>query len=463
MKSSILFLVDHRYRDLPSLTLIGFFLKKKNWNIFFLPLDATDDQIEKIKPNVITLPKPSYDLSRVFKWRNKNIKIIIIESEGNPPDFKYKHRILIPIDFYIFWNQSVRDGYENLLKARNIQNSVLGFYRSDFLHKSLLHLNGSKKNILNSIGLGNENKTITIATSSQDAHFSEIRLRQKNKKRNRSLSDTAKYEDIVKNMIMLRDLTINFVKEFAKTYPDINIVIKPHPNENVVFWDEFISTLSATNVKLFVGKTINELFLISDFHISYNVCITTAEAATLGLPTMEINTSLSDYLYRNEHLSLPKHRANNIKDMINFIIKDLSGNLNNFTFADYKKRVNEYIQKYFYIFDGRRCEAYAIAIDDYWNKVLEKKIETSRLPMYLEVITKIYLIIKYLKKFIFSKKIKQQNKLENEVNRPHELNIRKIKKIGSKIVDYEYGLFDNRIKAGDEMYWLQKYDKFISK
>jgi surface carbohydrate biosynthesis protein len=463
MKSSILFLVDHKHRDLQSLCLIGFFLKKKNWNIFYLPLDATDDQIEKINPNIITLPKPSYDLLRVFKWRNKNIKIIIIETEGNPQDLKYKARILIPIDFYFFWNRSVRDRYKNLLKARNIQNSILGFYRSDFLHESLSNLYESKKKILHSIGLNNENKTITIATSSQDSHFSEIRKQQKKKKRNRSLSETARYEDIVKNMIMLRDLTTNFVKEFAKTYPDINIVIKPHPHENVIFWDEFILKLSCSNVKLFVGKTINELLIISNFHISYNVCTTTSEAAVSGLPTMEINSSLSEYIYDYEHLSLPKYRANNIRDMTNFIIKELSSNFDNSIHYNYIKKVNKYIQKYFYNFDGKRCEAYANKINEYWNKVLEKKIATSRLPFYIKIMSKIYLIIKYLKSFLFSKKIEQINKLINEVNQPSEQNIRKFKKIGYKIIDYEYGLFDNRIKSGDEEYWLKKYDKLFFK
>lgn len=463
MKNSILFLVDHKYRDLASLSLIGYYLKKRRWNIFFLPLDATDDQIEKINPNIITLPKPTYDLLRVLKWKKNNIKIVIIESEGNPQDLKYKARILIPIDFYIFWNESIRERYKNLFKDRNIQNSVLGFYRSDFLHESLSGIYESKKKILESIGLNNNNKTITIATSSQDSHFSEIRKQQKKKKRNRSLSETARYEDIVKNMIILRDLTTSFVKEFAHKYTDINIVIKPHPHENVIFWDEFVSKLSVPNVKLFVGKTINELLIISNFHISYNVCTTTSEAAVSGLPTMEINSLLSDHLYDNQHLSLPKYRAKNIKDMINYIIKEFSPNFDSYVDNNYIKKVNEYIKKYYHIFDGKRCQEYAIAINDYWNKVLEKKIETSRLPFYIRVMSKVYLIITYLKKIIFKEKIKQDNKLVNEVNRPSEQNTRKVKKIGSKIVDYEYGLFDNRIKDGDEVYWLQKYDKFFSK
>jgi hypothetical protein len=262
---------------------------------------------------------------------------------------------------------------------------------------------------------------------------------------------------------MLRDLTTSFIIEFTKKYSDFNIVIKPHPHENVIFWNEFVSKLSAPNVKLFVGKTINELFIISNFHISYNVCTTTSEAAVSGLPTMEINTLLSDQLYDYEHLSLPKYRAQNIKDMINFINKELSPNIDSYINNNYKKKVNEYIKKYYGIFDGKRCEAYAIAIDDYWNKVVEKKIESSILPFYIVVISNIYLIIKYLKKIIFKEKIKQDNKLVNEVNRPSEQNTRKVKKIGCKIVDYEYGLFDNRIKAGDEVYWLQKYDKFFSK
>jgi surface carbohydrate biosynthesis protein len=459
MKNSILFLVDHKHRDLASLSLIGYYLKKKGWNIFFYPMGFVDKKVEEINPSIIVLPKTSWDLLLALKWRNKNRKIIIIESEGNHQDLKIKARILIPLDYYIFWNNNMKDRYRNLLEARKIKYDVLGFYRSDFLHKSFSSIHGSKVDILNELGLNINNKSVTIATSSQDSHFSERRKQEKKKKRNRAFSDTASYEDIVKNMTILRDLTVDFVREFSKKNPNINIIIKPHPHENVVFWDNFISTISRPNVKLFVGKTINQLILISDFHIAYNVCTSTAEAAIFGLPTLEINTYMSDKLYDQVHLSLPKYRKKKIEDISGSILKEFSQDNNEHIInEEYSKKVNNYISEYFHIFDGLRCKAYANAIDNYWHNFLKGNIEKSIVPFYVVIISKIILLINFIKIIFFSKKIEENIKLINEVNKPSEQNIRKTKKIGTKIVDMEYGLFDNRIKPGDEQYWLSKFN-----
>ena len=460
MKNSIVFLVDHKYRDLASLSLIGYYLKKRGWNIFFYPMGFSSKKIEEINPSIIVLPKANFDLLEALKWRNKNKKIFIIETEGNHQDLKIKARILIPIDYYIFWNNSMKDRYRDLLEKRKIKYDVLGFYRSDFLHKSFTSIHGSKFEILNELGLNIHNKSVTIATSSQDSHFSEQRRQEKKKKRNRAFSETAPYENIVKNMTIMRDLTLDFVTEFSKKNPNINIIIKPHPHENVVFWDNFISKISRPNVKLFVGKTINQLLLISDFHIAYNVCTSTAEAAISGLPTLEINTNSSDNLYDKEHLSLPKYRAKKTEDICKSILIEFSQkNIEEIINQEYSRKINNYVSKYFHVFDGLRCKAYSDAIDNYWHNFLKGNIEKSIVPFYIVVISKIILLRDFIKNNFFSKKNEENIKLINEVNNPSKENIRRIKKIGTNIVDYEYGLYDNRIKIGDEKIWLNKYAK----
>lgn len=463
MANSILFLVDHKYRDLKALSLIGFFLKKKNWQVFFLPLDVKDEKIDKINPNIVVLPKPTFDTLRVIRWSKLNRKIVIIESEGNPQDLKYKARILIPIDYYIFWNKLIKDRYNKLLTCRNIYSEVIGFYRSDFLHNSLKSLNRSKAEVLASIGLNNNNKIVTIATSSQDSHFSKKRLKEKKKKRNRNLSETASYDLIVTNMLTLRNLCVDFIKEFSFKNPGINIVIKPHPHENVVFWHELIEKISLPNVKIFLGNSINELLNISDFHIAYNVCTTTAEASISGLATMELNTVLSEKLYDLEHLSLPKYRATEVNEMSDYILSEFLKKNSKDIDIPYKKRVDNYISKYFHIFDGKRCAAYAYSIDKYYLDSKEKRITKSKFPTYLKLITLFISLKRLMINIFFKKKIISNFEIIKQVNRPSERNQRKIKKIGSKIVDYEYGLFDNRIKPEDAQYWIYKFEDFFVK
>ena len=95
-------------------------------------------------------------------------------------------------------------------------------------------------------------------------------------------------------MRKLRKITEQFLIDQKELFnEEINFVIKPHPNESVIYWNKLIEKNNLKNCYLMVGKNINELLAISDFHISHNICTTTAEAMMCNLATLEIKYVLN--------------------------------------------------------------------------------------------------------------------------------------------------------------------------
>ena len=53
-----------------------------------------------------------------------------------------------------------------------------------------------------------------------------------------------------------------------------------------------------------------------------------------------------------------------------------------------------------------------------------------------------------------------KDKIRNkEVNRPSKTNANLTYELNGKLVDKEFGLFDNRMSIGDENKWFEKFDK----
>ena len=61
-----------------------------------------------------------------------------------------------------------------------------------------------------------------------------------------------------------------------------------------------------------------------------------------------------------------------------------------------------------------------------------------------------------VKTFFLGDKDKIRNK---EVNRPSKTNANLTYELNGKLVDKEFGLFDNRMSIGDENKWFEKFDK----
>jgi len=455
----ILLLVDHKHRDLPPLALIGFCLTQLGCQVKLRGLEDEDEIIKEFDPLVIVLPKPIYNFRKLVHWKIQGRRLVVIDTEGNSQFKSYKFNILIEPDIYFFWNSVMKDRYNDILDNRKTIKKVLGFPRSDFLHSNYLDLFPSRADLLNKYGLNHNNKTITIATSTQDCHFSKERIQKKSKRRSRALSESEDYREIVKNKFKLLSVTLDMLEQLSNKYPDINIAVKPHPHENVVFWQDFIDKLNNPNIKLVAGEPIYHLLLISDLHVSHNVCTTTIEAIMAGVKAVEIHTDKSRTLYDERHLYIADYIIRKADQMISISQKELFSAANDDELEGIRNHcdIDSYISKYFYKFDGGRCQEYAEELNSFMKNQY-RKVDVIKfirnhynclLPYCLATIK--YTILNALMLF------QRNRRLEREVNAPSAVNEREVKEINGVLVDAEYGLFDNRMRPGDESIWYQRF------
>lgn len=444
-KKRLLFIIDHKHRDLPGNALIGHYLEEMGYETVFIALTKEDPVVETFDPHVIILPKPVYPLNKLLRWKFSGRKIFVVDTEGNPQDKEYRMKIYYPVDIYYFWNQGIKDRYNNSSTLRETEKVVLGCPRMDFLHPSFLKLLPSRKEMLDDLGL-TDRKTITIATSIQDAHFSEKEIEQQNKTRSKVLDQTADYLTIIENLKKLKVFSEEIVREISKKYPQYNLVIKPHPNENILSWKELVESLDNKNVKLCTGRTINEFLQISDVHVANNVCTTIFEALVRGIPAIETRTDLTSVLYADDHLKVTPYQVYNWQEtsaILETLLED----------KDHEQKQNsfeylpQYIDQYFYKVDGKRCLEYARSIHEHIKNIPDKLhrfgfwdktifcLKHPRLTLkYYE--TKLRLILRPLK-YGFAKAKQMQKQQSGKID--------------------HRGRFDNRISPGDAQEWIEKY------
>ena len=166
---TILFIVDVKLRDLPSIALISYYLKKK-YKIIYGRVNELENYIDK-KFDCVILPKMNKfdDTSKYFVFetiRKKRI-IICIENEGNI-NVKIKKNFLFIPHLFFFWGKNQLKNYKNTFyKKKNIK--IMGNPRLDFFHEKFNSLLIDKKSYLKKNNLKN-NFCLTFTTRTQEAH-----------------------------------------------------------------------------------------------------------------------------------------------------------------------------------------------------------------------------------------------------------------------------------------------------
>ena len=352
----------------------------------------------------------------------------------------------MPPDLYFFWNRTQFNVDKKTLNKSKTKLVLAGCPRMDFLTGKLYEsIFPDKDQLLQKYRLPVRNKTITIATSSQDAHFDENILRKKEKIQKKKYREAPNYRDVVNNMRYLRDKTSEIINGIVENFPNMNIILKPHPNENIVFWQELVGSLNANNIFVSIGEPIYHLLKVSDLHISHNVCTTTYEAMMTGVPTAEIHTKNSKSLYASDHLYLADYIIESFGDLSEKV-QDILIN-NKFTRDKSKNdQLNKYTEKYLYKVDGNRCREYADKIDGFIRN-------STLIEVDINILKQIQLLIKY--SYLRGRKIISEIK-RGLVQLAYSRNKKyKINNIDNRI-DH-LGRFDNRMKPGDEEYWFNKF------
>ena len=423
-KKIILFYVDIKSRDLQSLSLISFYLRKKYF-IFFAPIyewrfaDCAD---------CVIINKLHYADDQITKWKRQNKQVILIDTEGktfsSPNSSIYKKIDVFP-NLYFFWNNVEMDKYKKQMNEKNCDGYIGGYFRSDFCHRDFRSIYDYSK-ISQKYNL-KKKKVITFASSFTQWH-SRGSYKKKKPKRISIFKKFINTDLEEKNILQLNKMTKKILN-FLNNYHNLEIIFKPHPNEDSSYWDNFLKEKNYENIKIFKGDNINTLLSISSLHISHNFCLTVIDAKMFNLPVIEITNKYTKFGSKT-HL-IGDYQINNL-DKLKILIDKL---IQNQKLINKKDKIKKYISRYFYKFDGKRCYYHAKKIDQYLNK--DKKQNISLFYLFKNLAT-IYLNLGssiIFKAFILS-----------------------LKRFLKKEINYDIrGRYNHRIGYFD---YLEEYNKF---
>ena len=147
-------------------------------------------------------------------------------------------------------------------------------------------------------------RNLTIATAAQDSNFNKDQQKLKSRKRERALIETADYFQLVKSYTEQRDIIKDFLIKESKQKEGFKIILKPHPRENCIYWENLIKNLNSKRINIMLNETIDSLLKESDIHLAFSACTTTIEALMLGIRTLELESSLTNSLYDDAHTSM---------------------------------------------------------------------------------------------------------------------------------------------------------------
>ena len=93
---------------------------------------------------------------------------------------------------------------------------------------------------------------------------------------------------------------LKFFNYFPKKYPNIKIVIKPHPVENKDYWKKLINKINCNNLILADNNySTNSYILAAEFNVGSN-CHTSLESYLFGKSTLNLRPGRKEGLVISE-------------------------------------------------------------------------------------------------------------------------------------------------------------------
>ena len=360
-----------------------------------------ENEIGLIRPDAVVENKlgrnPIY-LKRILRWKKQNIKIILIENEGINQWNESKKKVTYDPDLAIFWNKN--HGHEF---NKPCEQKILGSPRSDFLQKKFKSIFKQRKELELIYQINPSYKNITIAFHNSYEDLDQKKLYEISKTRKHIYSENFSFFDIVEHQKIARKKLIEFVENLSNLKQNFNLLVKPHPNDDIKFWNQFKKKYPS--VKLMYGAPINDLFCLSDLHIGKSGCSTIPESYVYGLPNIELNfhDDFSKKVLSIDHINLGFQNIEKMKDLNYSLMDIIQKKIPKESKDKYEKKMKLYIEENFHMIDGNRCKEYANTIDIFMSKSNKSKLSSKLLEIIYRALNFFSdLSIKYIKK-IFRK------------------------------------------------------------
>lgn len=366
-------LCDHKWRDLPNLTVTKVRLQQLGHRVLITTTKDAEPCMLWFRPDCLVL---NHLFSRTYislakSARAAGIAVVLLPTEGAV------HPAVAPLGDGEFTDYSLLDlylawGEEPALAVRKRWNidativPVTGFSRLDFYHERFSMVVTPRERFLTAMNLNPARRVVTWATQFPYAHLAQPSADQTKLVREQDdFGVRASYERIGLDPARIpgihaqsqRDSATAFVV-LAGAMPETQFIIRPHPAENRDFYRSLIRRQNLTNVRFCPQDYIWNVLNASDVHI-HRHCTTAVEAWMWNKPTIELVTKVVPELVwpEREAGSDVAVDVDTLVEMVRHYLGD--GRMTQDRF-DYRRA---YIHRWMGRADGRASEAAADAID----------------------------------------------------------------------------------------------------
>lgn len=375
--------VDHKWRDGFTLVRLGEILRHKfGHDVVYIRNGLEKYYLPVHRPDVVVWNhvQEASKQSLAREVVASGALVVLLPTEGLPT--MLRHRSLKDVSMcgidlssvtrFLFWSDYVKDAFLRFNSSLSIDSAVsTGAARFDVYHKSNSWLLSEKSFVRRGLQIANNDRVALLATNFVQAKFlrncdhlvAEIK---KHTAPNRTALEEMdlrnRAEMFIREDFESRNIFLASVTRIAREVDDLILLIKPHPQEDFLFYERWIGRQCAeikTKVRLIKDMQIWDCINICDVEISRS-CTTAVESWLLEKPTIDFQLNPSDYYVSDEHASgsLVAKSLDQLVSQIKFCLDNPRK-----VCSDLSEKRSEFIGRWFYKPDGLATFRVANEID----------------------------------------------------------------------------------------------------
>ena len=384
-----LLLCDHKWRDLPNLCAIKLALERLGSRAL---ISATKDayaHATAFNPDVVVFNHLHSERYRTFAriLKENGRTVVVLPTEGTArPEYESigagEFSDYSDVDLFLAWSSKAADDVGRRWSKAGTRTQAVGCTRFDFHHPRFAKVVTTREMFCTQLGLDPSRSIVTWATAYAYASLNGEAPKSRIAQFERGAVEIGIKECLRRIGVDLLDLPAIFSEgrevatdaffEATKALPDVQFVIKPHPLEDLGYYQRRLADSGLGNVRFCPQDYIWNILRASDVHV-HRQCTTAVEAWMWGRPTIEMGMD------RHPARAWPEREAgSDVAEDGKSLIELLRYRLATPVDAKLRDYRTNYIQTWFGAADGHRCEAAARAIH---HCGLEHRTASSRRPI----------------------------------------------------------------------------------
>lgn len=366
-------LCDHKWRDLPNLTVTKLRLEQLGHRVLLSTTKDAEPAMRWFRPDCLVLNHlfSSTYVTLAARARAAGIAVVLLPTEGavHPAvaplgDGEFSDYSLL--DLYLAWGDEPARTVRSRWGLDATVAPVIGFSRLDFYDSRFSAAVTPRDRFLRLMGLDPSRPVVTWATQFPYAHFAGSPAEQAKYVREQAdFGVRASYERIGLDPAHIPDIHARAQRASAAAFVslagalgDAQFIIRPHPSENREFYRALIRERGLANVRFCPQDYIWNVLNATDVHI-HRHCTTAVEGWMWNKPTIELATEVVPELAWPER-EAGSDIASDADALVDHVKRYLAGGRVTQDRRDYRRA---YIRRWMGPTDGRRSEAAADAID----------------------------------------------------------------------------------------------------